>query len=266
MPDVVQGVTQLFNELFILLDRDVDQVEVYTTWGDYMRLRSLTIPGLGLGVCDIVSCEQNRCLYLSNIAKDNIHVVVPRGNSGKFSKWTLSETPCGLSITVAGNLLVTAVRSRRLLEFNPRGKCIRAISLDSELEQPYHAIQLVSGSFVLCCVGGSAGLHRVCMVSEEGKLKRCYGSTSGAGKGQLSHATHIAVDKDEFVYVADRDNERIVLLSPSLQFVSFVLPNELRQQTNHVYVSHASRCLYASSTTHMFDTLRRRSVVNVVQL
>ena len=265
MPDVIQGVTQLFDELFILHARDAEQVEVYTTAGDYMRVRCLTIPELGkLGVCDITSCEQNRCVYLSNTDKDSIHVVVLKGASGKFSKWTLSETPCGLSVTETGSLLVTAIRTRRLLEFNPRGNCIRTVKLHAELENPYHSIRLASGNFVLCCVGGLDRLHRVCIVNPEGKVEQSYGSSSGGGEGQLNYPTHIAVDKDEFVFVADRDNARIVLLNPSLQFVCFVLPNELLLRTNHVYINHASNRLYTSS--RVFHPLQGRSDVNVVQL
>jgi len=251
--------------VYVLHARDADQIEVYTTGGEYIRVRCISVSGLGKsGVCDIVSSEQNRCLYLSNMDKDYIHVVVPKGTFSKFSKWTLSETPCGLSVTKTSNLLVTAVRHRRLLEFNPRGKCIRTITLDAKLQQPFHSIELASGNFVLCSVGGMYNLHRVCIVNREGKVERSFGSTQGGGEDQLSHPTHIAVDKDGFVFVADRNNARIVLLSPSLQFVSLVLANELLLQTNHVYIHRASNRLYTSSRT--FDSLQQRSAVNVVQL
>ena len=263
MPDVIQGVTQLFNQLFILHTRDADQLEVYTTGSEYRRLRCISVPELGRsGVCDIVSSEQNKCLYLSNMDKNKntVHVVVPKGSSGKFSKWSLSETPCGLSVTETGNLLVTAVRCRKLLEFNPRGKCVRTILLDAELHAPIHSIQMASGNFVICCIGVADNRHRVCVVNREGKVELSYGSTMGAGEGHLGHPTHIAVDKDGFVFVADRDNARIVLLSPWLQFVGLFL--QLR--TNHVYINHASRRLYASSRT--FDSVERSSTISVVQL
>jgi len=259
MSDVIQGVTQLFDALYILHARDADQIEVYTTGGEYIRVRCISVPGLGKsGVCDIVSCEQNRCLYLSNMDKDYIHVVVLKGTSSKFTKWTLSETPCGLSVMETSNLLVTAVRHRRILEFNPRGKCVRTIILDAKLQQPLHSIQLASGNFVICSIRGVDNLHRVCIVNAEGKVEQSFGSTGGGGEDQLSHPTHIAVDKDEFVFVADRNNARIVLLSPTLQFVGLVL----LLQTNHVYIHRASSRLYTSS--RMFD--QQRSAVNVVQL
>lgn len=265
MPDQVQGVTQLLNRLYILHASDSDQVDEYTTEDQYMRVRCISVPGLKTsGICDIASCEQNKCLYLSNMSNRYIHVVVPNSKSSKFSKWTLSEIPWGLSVTETGNLLVTCIQSSKLLEFNSGGKCIRTIILDSEIHRPLHSTQLASGSFVLCCTGTTNNLHTVCIVSPEGMVEQSYSGEVGGHFNLLSSPTHVAVDKDEFVYVADRDNHRIVLLSPSLQFVGLVLPNELDRPTNHVYISQATGQLYASSL--MFDPLQRRSVVSVVQL
>jgi len=261
IPGIVQGVTRLFNELYVLLASDADQIRVYTT--DCEHVRSISVAGLGsTGVCDIASCQQNSRLYLSNVDKNCIHVVVPKASSSKNSKWTLSENPFGLSVMRTGNLLVTCGVSRRLMEFNPRGKSIRTIILDSDICQPLHSVQLAGGDYVLCCCGGGTdGLHRVCIVDGDGKVKRSYGSTRGAGERQLSWPTHLAVDRDGFVFVADRDNARIVVLSPTLEFASLVLPNELQRRTNHVYVDDDDK-LYASS--RVFD--ERRSLVSAVQL
>jgi len=265
MPDLIQGVTRLSNAVYILHARDADQIDVYTTECEY--LRCITVPGLNSsGVCDIVSSEHNACLYLSNVNKSYIHVVTPKVTSNKITKWTLSEIPCGLSVMRSGRLLVTCVGTvgnRKLIEFNSRGKSVRSIILDSAISQPYHSIQLASGNYAICCAGAGESIHQVCIVNSEGKIERRYGSASGGGDGQLNSPTHIAVDEDEFVFVADRDNARIVLLSPSLQFVSYVLPSELHRKTNHVYIDRTANRLYASSSG-MFD--QRRSIVTVVQL
>lgn len=262
MADLVQGVTRLYNQLYILHTSDADQLGVYNT--DCEHVRNISVPGLAKnGVCDIASCEQKGRLYLSNMEKGCIHLVVPKGRpiSSEFSKWTLSEKPCGLSVTQTANLLVTCNMSRRLLELNSSGKQIRAIMLTSDLHQPAHSIQLAFDNFVLCCVGGRGDMQ-VCIVNSEGKVEQSYGSTRGSGEGQLSVTTHIAVDRDGFIFVADRDNPKVVMLSPSLQFAGLVLPNELQLRANHLYIDHADSRLYASS--FMFD--QRRSVVTVVQL
>lgn len=263
MPDVFQGVTRLFDKLYILHMRDTDHLDEYTITDadDYVRVRGISVPGLHKnGVCDVVSYEQNKCLYISNMHKAQIHVVQPKSTSSKFSKWTLSEVPFGLSVTDTGNLLVTCYHSRKLLELNPRGKCIRTVVLDTELIGPIHSVQLASGTFVICCFGGRTGLHRVCNVTPGGKVERSYGGASGGGEDHLCSPTHVAVDKDGFVFVADRGNARIVLLSPALRFVSLVLPNELQQQTNHVYIDHVTGRLYAASRTIISAT------VSVIQL
>lgn len=264
MPDFIQGVTTLLDKLYVLHMRDADHLDEYTISDaeEYVMLRGISVPGLPKnGVCDIVSCEQNKCLYLSNMRKAQIHIVVPKSTTRKFSKWTLSEVPYGLSVTDAGNLLVTCLKSRRLLELNPHGKCIRTIALNPELHAPIHSVQLASGNFVVCCFGGT-GIHRVCNINPQGKVEQSYGGVSGGGEGRLSSPTHVAVDKDGFVFVADGGNARIVMLSPSLRFVTVVLPNELQQQTNHVYIDSVASRLYASS--RMISTIR--ATVSVVQL
>lgn len=261
MSGVIQGVTRLSSRLYVLLSSDADQVHVYTT--DCKYIQSISVAGLNAtGVCDVASCEQNICLYLSNRDKNCIHVIVPKASSNKISNWPLTDTPVGLSVMRTGHLLVTCTISGRLLELNPGGKTIRTIILDSDIRKPIHSIQLACGDYVVCCCGDKEGLHRVCIVNQEGRVERSYGSTSGATERQLSWPTHLALDRDGFIFVADRNNARIVLLSPSLEFASLVLPNELQRRTNHVYIDDKANKLYASS--RVFD--QRRSLVTAVQL
>jgi len=153
--------------------------------------------------------------------------------------------------------------SGKLLEINSDGETVRTIVLDAGISQPLHSVQLAGGEFVVCSCGrGQDRVHRVSVVNEKGAVERSYGSTSGAAAGQLSWPTHLAVDRDGFVLVADRNNARVLLLSPRLEFVCLVLPNELQRRTNHVYVDLDADKLYTSSG--VFD--ERRSVVTAIQL
>jgi len=254
---LVEGVTRLASELYVILKGDSDQIHVYTT--DCQAVRTISVEGLGKkGVCDIVACQQNNRLYLSNKEKNCIHVVAPKPSSSKITKWTLSDAPYGLSMMPAGHLLVTCAETNRLREFNPRGKLVRTITLETGISHTLHSVQLAGGGFVICC----SVVSRVCVVDREGRVERSYGGASGAGERQLSWPTHVAVDRDGFVFVADCDNARVVLLSPTLEFASVVLPNELQRRTNHVYVDDFADRLYASS--RVFD--ERRSLVTVVKL
>jgi len=131
---VVEGVTRLGLELYVLVASDGDQLHVYST--DFQLLRTISVVGLSsTGVCDVASCRQNNRLYLSNMDKNLIHVVVPKPlrnkktkilswnkntnwnvvvpkplrnkktkilSSNKNTNWTLADRPCGLSVMRTG--------------------------------------------------------------------------------------------------------------------------------------------------------------------
>jgi len=99
------------------------------------------------------------------------------------------------------------------------GECVREIALQSDIEYPHHSVQLTTGQFVVCHSVYSE-LNRVCVVGDDGKVTRSYGSQRGSDVGQLDDPCYLAVDKDsQFIFVADRGNARVVLLSPTLEFV-----------------------------------------------
>ena len=94
-------------------------------------------------------------------------------------------------------------------------------------------------------------IHRVCVVGDDGEVTRSYGGQRGSDVGQLNNPCHLAVDKDsQFIFVADRLNARVVLLSPTLEFVRHIegLSHPWRlhyhQATRRLFVGHLiSRCI-----------------------
>ena len=82
--------------------------------------------------------------------------------------------------------------------------------------------RLTTGQFVVCH-GVLGSLHRVCLVGDDGKVTRSYGGEYGCDVGQLDWPCHLAVDEhSQFIFVADRRNSRVVLLSPTLHIVRYV--------------------------------------------
>ena len=60
----------------------------------------------------------------------------------------------------------------------------------------------------------------MCLVDVEGRVTRSYGGQQGSDVGHLNVPRHLAVDEDsQFIFVADHCNHRVVLLSPTLEFV-----------------------------------------------
>ena len=171
--------------------------------------------------------------------------------SGAISKWPVPGKPLGLSVTHSGHLLVTCRgQPARLVELSAdSGRYMSEMVLQSNIAGSVHSVQLTTfGQIVMCHGLGSGDLHRVCVVGDDGKVRLSYGSKPGSGVGQLNCPFHLAVDEDSrCIFVADYYNGRVVLLSPTLEFMRYVvegLPRLLRlsfhQATRRLFVSHSN--------------------------
>ena len=240
----VHGVTSVDDELFVLLYRDNNQVAVYSM-NDYQLLRHLNLPGLTRhDNNDMTSCVRHKCLYMSDFNGSCIHRYHLASNA--ISKWSVPGEPGGLSVTHSCNLLVlvTCKDETKLVELSAdSGQCVREIALQSDIVDPCHGVQLTTGQFVVCHGHWADNLHRVCVVGDDGKVTRSYGGQRGSDVGQLHWPRHLAVDKDsQFIFAADRDNNRVVLFSPTLQFVRYV--SEELSCPRRLYLHQATRRLF----------------------
>jgi len=243
--DSVHGMTSVDDELFVLLcQRDNNQVRVYSI-NDYKQRRHLNVPRYKPHVLsDMTSCVRHKCLYMSDDDNSCIHRYELA--SSATSKWSVPDKPRGLSVTPSGNLLVTCWEPNKLVELSvDSGKWVREIALQPDIECPWHSVQLTTGQFVVCHGVSDSDLHRVCVVGDDGKVTHSYGGQRGSDDA-LNCPCHLAVDKDsqsnESIFVADRDNKRVVSLSPTLQFERYVIeglsqPRLLyNQQTDVVFL------------------------------
>ena len=253
------GVTSVDDELFVLLvpTRDDSKVAVYSI-NDYRLLRHIPLLRLEL-YCfnDMTSCVRYKCLYASDWYNRCIYRYDL--SSSVVSTWSLPVKPIGLSVTPGSrNLLVACSGNRcKLIELRAdSGQVVREIRLQSDIKCLYHAVQLTTGQYVVCHGCGKT-LHRVCMVDDEGRVTRSYGDQPGSGVGQLDEPRHLVVDEDsQFIFVADYWNDRVVLLSPTLEFV--------REFSDGV--SKPVRLYFHQTTRRLFVVQSDGDGVTVIQL
>ena len=117
-----------------------------------------------------------------------------------------------MSLTRAFNLLVALPRS--IEEYTTSGSLIRSIQLESRTDYIQRAIEMSSGQFVVSRAGSAQ--HRVCVVDTAGRIVHSYGGPPGSSSGQLNWPRYLAVDAYGWVFVADSDNDRVQVLSPTL--------------------------------------------------
>jgi len=90
------GLACLDDELFVLRDRWVNQIEVYSTKTseDYHRLRQFSLLKLQTHSCnDMTACARHRCLYVSDWTNKCVHKSSPDGKVE--APWPISDHPCG---------------------------------------------------------------------------------------------------------------------------------------------------------------------------
>jgi len=147
--------------------------------------------------------------------------------SGRVTHWCVDDTPLCLSVTDAHSLLVVTCREvGRIKEFGSDGDLLREICLPRDVVSPLHAVQLSGDEFVVCHGDDGDPVHRVCLIDSAGQVVRSFGSRRGSGARCLDGPSHLAVDRNGFVFVADLNNDRVLLLSPSLTYIREVLSSD----------------------------------------
>ena len=216
----MSGVTSVDDKLFLLLDGK-DQIAVYSV-NKFKRPTYLDLSGFKEdSFNDMTSCVRHKCLYMS----DSHNRCIRRYDlaSSAISKWSVPGKPHGLSVTPSGNLLVTCFKPNKLVELSAdSGQCVRNMPMPSDIRCPWHGIELTTGEFVVCHGDMYSGIQGVCIVGGDGKVTHSYGGQTGSDGGQLNSPCHLAVDKDsQFIFVADRSNDRVVLLNSTLEIVRY---------------------------------------------
>jgi hypothetical protein len=140
----------------------------------------------------------------------------------KVLEWKVKEDlQEGLSVNSEHNLIVACNggwSSNKLIEYATRGELVREILLQDDIKNLRHAIQLNRSQYLVSHGYGDGSLHRVCVVDANGRVLLSYGNKSGSKSEQLNRPQHLAVDRNGFIFVADRINNRVVVLDSELKW------------------------------------------------
>lgn len=209
-------VTSLDDEVFVVRWKG-QRVEVYDA-ETMTQKRILEIPGLGDGECNLAACGVNKCVYVADSSNDVVHRVQLTGES-TVTKWSAGDSPEGLSVNSSHNVLVTNFSATSLQEYTTNGQLVRKIPLPPVINCLMHSVQLSATQFGVTHHIPFSGYS----VIEDGKIMTTYDTGSGPGYGQMDYPYGVALNKHGFVFIADKNNNRIVILNPD-SFTSRVLP------------------------------------------
>jgi len=213
----VTGVTSLGDDVFVVR-LDKSKVEVYDAM-TFTLQRHLSVPGLGnllfsgRGSLGLAACASNKCLYASDWDHAHVHRVELIG-SNAVTKWSVGREPTGLTVNSDKNVVVIIQGERKLQEFTTHGTLLQTIQLQSDIEYLRGVIELTSGQFVISYIGMHD--HCVCLLDVKGAVVGSYGGAPGSDLKKVNWPEGVAVDKDGNLLVADRDNNRLLVLDDSL--------------------------------------------------
>ena len=102
-----------------------DHVEVYDVT-TYQLLRCLTLPPNRRGFTDMTICGYYRCVYVGDYGVECVHRVGL--HDGATTQWLVNDTPYGVSVNKAHNVLVTCRVVRKIKEFSSDGNLLRELT------------------------------------------------------------------------------------------------------------------------------------------
>ena len=162
-------------------------------------------------------------------------------------------------------MIVTCRVVRKVKVFSTHGDLLRELMVPSDVINPWHAIQTRSGQFIVCHGSSMLGdpVHRVCMMSDDGRhIVHSHGGQRGTDTGQYHVPYHLAVDDNEFVFVADVNNRRVTLLSPTLEYVRQVVSrDQLKWRPGRLCLDTERGVLYVVDNEWKDDTYTAGRVV-----
>jgi len=205
----VGGVTSLGDDVFVAHFDSQQKIEVYDA-KTFTLQRHITVPGLADCVYGLAACPHNNCLYASDY--ESVHRV-GLSVSKAVTKWSVAHWPAGLSVNNEHNLLVVSYSESKLHIFTTHGTLLQNIQLQADIGNPWHAVQLPTGQFL---VSHSGSLHRVCLVGVDGAVVRSYGGQLGSQLMQMNKPRGFAVDRERRILVADWHNDRLLVIDQSL--------------------------------------------------
>jgi len=212
--DRVNAVTSLDDDVFVARYYN-EQIEVFDAVTLTLQ-RHLTIPGLDKWLSGLAACPNNNCLYASDIWNQSIHRVELSG-SNAVKKWSVASRPAGLSVNREHNLIVACSGANKLQEYTTHGSLVREICLQASATEPWHAIQLSTGDYV---VSHRVSPGVVSVVRVDGQVVRSYGQSQASDVGQLEGPARLAITKNDNILVAVTcSNNRILSTDSSLSSI-----------------------------------------------
>lgn len=178
-------------------------------------------PGMELGITYRVAVDSKDRVYLTQRGSPPVLVFDSEGNF--LAGWgeEFLADPHGIYITPYDEVFITDRDAHQVLKFTVEGKHLLGIgsrgtaSLQAPFNHPSGVAVSANGDIFVADGYGNSSVHKF---SSEGQLLASWGAP-GVQPGEFSTPHGIWVDKDQRVYVADRENSRVQIFDADGNYI-----------------------------------------------
>jgi len=252
----VLGVTQLHDAVYMVSAGSSSILRFNAT--TQKRLTDINVKGLR-DPRDVAACQQTSQLYIPDYIGECIWRVSADGADIKLW-WSKSPSekfkPYTLSVT-STRLLVTSYDTSQLMQLDAAGNELGRVQLPGCMDRR-HAVESPTGTFIVSHRNTELEQHQVSEVDTDGEVLRQF---SGSRLSSLGYTPHVAVDSHSNIFVADRDNRRILLLDAQLKLRRVIIDEEqliYKEPRRLCYTEPSGQLLVGLvDSVALFDVLRR---------
>ena len=180
--------------------------------------------GWGFKECAAVGCDSSDNVYVFNRGEHPVIVFDAEGNFLRSWGEGLYPRAHGITMSPDGAIFLTDDGDHTVRKCNLDGSVLFTLGIPGAPApfmsgDPFNrcthvAIDPQTADFYVSDGYGNARVHKY---DPEGKLLFSWGE-SGTGEGQFNIAHNVCTDKDGWVYVADRENQRIQVFDKNGKF------------------------------------------------
>lgn len=218
----------ILGDALFVLSHEHPAIEVFENLEQLESKREVLLKGYQLQIpWDIQSNSMDEYLYIVDVKRDEEQTttIIKIDKEGNVKHhWPTNCQAGRLSVTKSEfNVIVTSLYIQKVEEYSANGKLICSIELPSGIASPWVTLKRKDNEYIISHGNHGNSIHRVCVINKNGNIKHYFGGEKGSDDEQLNVPVHMAVFSDGHILIADKDNSRVVMLSPELKFTSRVV-------------------------------------------
>ena len=223
----VNGVAWLEDEIYIVCSQSnivhifPDKETNASSQVECLELEGMSDP------YDMAASKPSRSIFISDSLTQYLWKIHMPGR--EIFKWPIDGRPGCISVSSTGVLIVCVYRYGRFylnLYRSSDVTLIESLPLPTELKKLNHAIQLLNGNFVIAySLMNDPDSFLISELSDNGTnfIQEINPRSTKSSPMYYWIPCHLSIDEDENIFIADHENDRIILVNSRLTDVHILL-------------------------------------------